>query len=70
MNVFAWLTRRVRESCTEGLRQFFADVSPDSPPQTIDELRALVAAPAPALPAPPDTEPDADTPAKPPRKRA
>lgn len=49
--MFGWITRAVYSAAMEGMRRFFAEVHPEAPPQTVDELKALVAAPAAALPA-------------------
>lgn len=69
MNPFMWLARKVKDAMTEGMRQFFAEVNPEAPPATVDELRALFVVPPPALPA---AEPgdDAGEPPAPAKKRA
>lgn len=69
MNPFAYLTRKIKEACAEGFRQFFAEIHPDNPPATLEELRALTAAPPPALPPADKTDAEEETPAKPARGR-
>lgn len=53
--MFNWLVRMVRSSFVEGVRQGLADIAPDAPVQTVEELGRLVAT-APALPAKEDDE--------------
>lgn len=49
--MFNWLTNKVYTAMAEGARRFFAEVHPENPPQTIAEMKALVAEVPPALPA-------------------
>lgn len=68
MQIFAWLSRKVYEAMAEGMRRFAAEVNPEQPPQTVEELKALVAAPPPALP-PASPAPGEGEPAKPRAKK-
>lgn len=67
MNPFNWIIRKTHEAFAEGMRRFMADLSPDSPPANLEELRTMVAAAPPALPA---AEQPAETTAPKQRKRA
>lgn len=64
--MFGWLTRKVYEAMSEGARRFMADIHPENPPATVEEMKALIAAPAPALPA---AEDETEQPAKPRAKK-
>lgn len=61
--MFNWLTRKVYEAMAEGARRFFAEVNPEAPPQTIAEMKAMVAEPPPALPAGDEQQPQPEEPA-------